>query len=149
MSEAKQRRAGNKVGRRFMSDFPARRFARSRAPALERTVLEAPASRANLARQVPREQCVPRQEPRNKDINPHHVKYKLGTTWPLSLAVINSWKLRRARCHIVLQSRTIRYPCWSHSEFVERHRRSDIVAVCQYISLLVSCRFVRRIEGVQ
>ena len=48
---------------------------RSRAPALERTALEAPASSDNLARQEPRKQCVPRQEPRNKDINPHRVKY--------------------------------------------------------------------------
>jgi len=38
---------------------------RSRAPALERTALEAPASSDKLAR----------QEPRNKDINPHRVKY--------------------------------------------------------------------------
>jgi len=38
---------------------------RSRAPALERTALEAPASCDKLAR----------QEPRNKDINPHRVKY--------------------------------------------------------------------------
>jgi len=37
---------------------------RSRAPALERTALEAPASCNKLAR----------QEPRNKDINPHRVK---------------------------------------------------------------------------
>jgi len=42
---------------------------RSGAPALERTALEAPASCDNLARQEPREQRVPRQEPRNKDIN--------------------------------------------------------------------------------
>jgi len=41
--------------------------ARSRAPALERTALEAPASSDKLAKQEPRGQCVPRQEPRNKD----------------------------------------------------------------------------------
>jgi len=52
---------------------------RSRAPALERTALEAPASSDKLARQEPREQCVPRQEPRNKYINPHPVKYNIGT----------------------------------------------------------------------
>ena len=51
---------------------------RSRAPALERTALEASASADNLARQEPRGQCVPRQEPRNKDINPHRVKYNPG-----------------------------------------------------------------------
>jgi len=39
---------------------------RSRAPALERTAREAPASSDNLAR----------LEPRNKDINPHCAKYK-------------------------------------------------------------------------
>ena len=38
---------------------------RSRAPALERTALEAPASSDDLAR----------QEPRNKDINPRRVKH--------------------------------------------------------------------------
>jgi len=56
---------------------------RSRAPALERTALEAPASSDKLARQEPREQCVPRQEPRNKDINPHRVKYRCneGIRW--------------------------------------------------------------------
>jgi len=42
---------------------------------LERTALEAPASRDKLARQEPREQCVPRQEPRNKDISLDRVKY--------------------------------------------------------------------------
>jgi len=47
---------------------------RSRAPALERTALEAPASSDSLSRQEPREQCVPRQEPRNKDINSGCVK---------------------------------------------------------------------------
>jgi len=48
---------------------------RSRAPALERTALEAPASSDNLARQEPREQCVPKLEPRNNVINPRRVKY--------------------------------------------------------------------------
>jgi len=54
---------------------------RSKAPALERTALEAPASNDKLARQEPREQCVPRQEPRNKDINPHRMKYNPATKW--------------------------------------------------------------------
>jgi len=49
---------------------------RSRAPALERTALEALASSDKLARQEPRERCVPRQEPRNKDFNPHRLMFK-------------------------------------------------------------------------
>ena len=40
---------------------------RSKAPALERNALEAPASDENPGRQEPLEQRVPRQEPRNKD----------------------------------------------------------------------------------
>ena len=48
---------------------------RSRAPALERTALEAPAFSANHGRQEPPEQRVPRLEPRNKDINSDHVKF--------------------------------------------------------------------------
>ena len=39
---------------------------RSRAPALERNALEAPASSKNPRRQEPQEQRVPRLEPRNK-----------------------------------------------------------------------------------
>ncbi|HRA86707.1 MAG TPA: hypothetical protein PK992_01515 [Planctomycetaceae bacterium] len=49
---------------------------RSRAPALERNALEAPASSENPGRQEPPEQRVPRLEPRNKDINSDRVKYK-------------------------------------------------------------------------
>ncbi|HQX52860.1 MAG TPA: hypothetical protein PLR25_23265, partial [Planctomycetaceae bacterium] len=40
----------------------------------ERPALEAPAFSNNLARQEPRGPCVPRLEPRNKDINPHRVQ---------------------------------------------------------------------------
>ncbi len=48
------------------------RLSRSFALPIERHVVQsdchwAPASSDNLARQEPREQCVPRQEPRNKD----------------------------------------------------------------------------------
>ena len=49
---------------------------RSWAPALERNALEAPASSENPGRQEPPGQRVPRQEPRNKDINSDRVKYK-------------------------------------------------------------------------
>ena len=48
---------------------------RSRAPVLERNVLEAPASSENPGRQEPPEQRVPRREPRNKDIKSDCVKY--------------------------------------------------------------------------
>ncbi|HQZ63906.1 MAG TPA: hypothetical protein PLY87_02465, partial [Planctomycetaceae bacterium] len=47
---------------------------RSRAPALERNALEAPASSENLGRQEPPEQRIPRLELRNKDINSDRVK---------------------------------------------------------------------------
>ena len=47
----------------------------SRASALERNALEAPASSENPGRQEPPEQRVPRLEPRNKDINSDRVKY--------------------------------------------------------------------------
>ncbi|HQX51824.1 MAG TPA: FHA domain-containing protein, partial [Planctomycetaceae bacterium] len=42
----------------------------------------APASSDNLARQEPREQCVARLEPRNKDINPHRVQETVTMIWP-------------------------------------------------------------------
>ena len=45
---------------------------RSRAPALERNALEAPASSEDPGRQEPPEQRVPRLEPRNKDIPMQH-----------------------------------------------------------------------------
>ena len=61
---------------------------RSRAPALERAALEAPASSDNLARQEPREQCVPRLEPRHKDINRHRVKYNVRGTVELGQAAL-------------------------------------------------------------
>jgi len=51
---------------------------RSRAPALERNALEAPASCENPGRLEPPEQRVPRLEPRNKDVNSDRVKYKSG-----------------------------------------------------------------------
>ncbi len=61
---------------------------RSRAPALERNALEAPASCENPGRLEPPKQRVPRQEPRNKDIKSDHLKYKSpiarghwGRTW--------------------------------------------------------------------
>gem|GEM_PF-3457110 len=79
---------GEKVAAGRMSDFILHAVrneavnSRSRAPALERTALEAPASSDKLARQEPREQCVPRLEPRNKDINSDCVKYTVGFCHP-------------------------------------------------------------------
>ena len=49
---------------------------RSWAPALERTALEAPASTDPLGRQKPPVQCVPRLEPRNKQISSDLVNNK-------------------------------------------------------------------------
>jgi len=67
---------------------------RSRAPALERTALEAPASGDNLARQEPREQCVPRQEPRNKD-----------KSWQAAKCNSASWTCLGSACNILLNPR--------------------------------------------
>jgi len=58
-----------------------------------------------LARQEPREQCVPRQEPRNKGINPHRVKYKhlkrdraryIHASLPIAVAIDDNLQLIRS-----------------------------------------------------
>jgi len=65
---------------------------RSGAPALERTALEAPASCETLGRQESLEHCVPRLEPRNKQINSDRVNDKS------TLATITE-QLRHLQCN--------------------------------------------------
>jgi len=66
---------------------------RSRAPALERNALEAPASSENPGRQEPPEQRVPRLEPRNKDINSDRVKYNnVAEIGRVSGLLVENWE---------------------------------------------------------